>query len=400
LQQCPTYRVLGMEADSPRGRVYQILQVDEGRLAIDVPFVEHIDRCLGCLGCQTACPSGVPYGHIVERARAEIQTNYPRPFLERHLRNFFYGKLLRDNRKLSSLAKLLRFYQRSGLQTLVRKCGVLKLLGLADVEALSPQMDRHFSFEDFGKEFPAEGAQRGRVALLAGCIASVSFDGLNQATIRVLNKNGVSVVLPAKQGCCGALHAHAGRLDEARAQARQNIDAMLADDVDAIVTNAAGCGSTLKEYGDLLRDDPAYTDKARQFVKKMRDVNEYLAEIGVVPPAKLLAVRVTYQDPCHLAHAQKIRSAPRQLLKAIGVELVEMPNSDLCCGSAGVYNIVQNDLSMKILNAKMDDVSSVECEVIATANVGCMLQLRAGVEQRGLHRRVAHVVELLDEAYS
>ena len=388
-----------MEADSPRGRIYQILQVDEGRLALEAPFVEHIDRCLGCLGCETACPSGVPYGHIVERARAEIHTNYPRPFLDRRLREFFYSKLLRNNSSLAALAKFLRFYQNSGLQKVVRKSGLLKLLGLAELEALSPKIDRHFSFEDFGRGFPAEGVRRGRVALLAGCIASVSFDDLNQATIRVLNKNGVSVVLPAKHGCCGALHAHAGRLEEARAQARQNIDAMLEENIDAIVTNAAGCGGTLKEYAYLLKDDPAYADMARQFVAKMRDINEYLAELGVVPPPKRLNLRVTYQDPCHLAHAQKIRSAPRQLLKMLGAELVEMPNVDLCCGSAGVYNVVQNSLSMKILNAKMDDVSSVESDIIATANVGCMLQLRAGVEQRGLKRRVAHVVELLDEAY-
>jgi len=391
--------VLGLEADSPRGRIYQILQVDAGRLAIADSFVQHIDQCLGCLGCQTACPSGVSYGHIVERARAEIQTNYPRPFFERKLRDWFYGTLLRNLHSLSLVAKLLRFYQRSGLQTLARKSGALKLLGLADLEALQPKIDSHFSFDDFGKEFPAEGTQRGRVALLTGCIASVSFDDLNQATIRVLNKNGVTVTIPAKQGCCGALHAHAGRLEEARAQARQNIDAMLGETVDAIVTNAAGCGGTLKEYGDLLKDDPAYAEKAKQFVARMRDINEYLAEIGVVPPAKPLNLRVTYQDPCHLAHAQKIRSAPRQLLKAIGAQIVEMPNSDLCCGSAGVYNVVQNELSMKILAAKMDDVCSVDADVIATANVGCMLQLRAGAEQRGLNRRVMHVVELVDEAY-
>jgi glycolate oxidase iron-sulfur subunit len=260
-------------------------------------------------------------------------------------------------------------------------------------------MDEHFTFEDFGKEFPAEGIERGRVALLAGCIASVSFDDLNQATIRVLNKNGVSVVIPAKQGCCGALHAHAGRLDEARAQARQNIDAMLDDGIDAIVTNAAGCGGTLKDYHELLKNDPEYADKAKQFVAKMRDINEYLDQVGLTAPTKPLHKRVTYQDPCHLAHAQKIRSAPRQLLKAIGAQLVEMPNSDLCCGSAGVYNVLQNSLSMKILSAKMDDVSSVEADIIATANVGCMLQLRAGVQQRGMDQRVAHVVELLNEAY-
>jgi len=400
LQQCPTYRVLGLEADSPRGRIYQILQVDEGRLAINMPFVEHIDRCLGCLGCQTACPSGVPYGHIVERARAEIQANYPRPFLERKLRDYFYGTLLRDHRALIRTAKLLRFYQRSGLQMIARKTGILKLLGLAKVEALQPRIDDSFSFDEFGMIFPHEGEQhRGHVALLAGCIASVSFAELNRATVRVLAKNGVSVVIPNGQQCCGALHAHAGRLEEARALARRNIDAMLHDSIDAIVTNAAGCGGTLKEYGDLLKADPEYADKAKQFVAKMRDINEYLDQLGLVPPQKPLKKRVTYQDPCHLAHAQKIRSAPRQLLKAIGAQLVEMPNSDLCCGSAGVYNVVQNSLSMKLLQAKMDDVSSVEADIIATANVGCMLQLRAGVAQRGLNSRVAHVVELLNEAY-
>ena len=244
-----------------------------------------------------------------------------------------------------------------------------------------------------------EGEQRGHVALLAGCIASVSFADLNRATIRVLTKNGVSVVLPKDQRCCGALHAHAGRLEEARTLAKRNIDACLDESIEAIVTNAAGCGGTLKEYDDLLKDDPEYAEKATQFVAKVRDINEYLAELGVRPPRRPLNKRVTYQDPCHLAHAQKIRSAPRQLLKAIGADLVEMPNSDICCGSAGVYNVVQNSLSMKLLAAKMDDVCSVEADIIATANVGCMLQLRAGVEQRGMNHRVVHVVELLNEAY-
>jgi glycolate oxidase iron-sulfur subunit len=400
LQQCPTYRVLGMEADSPRGRIYQILQVDEGKLPITSSFVEHIDRCLGCLACETACPSGVSYGPIVERARAEIHANYARPFFERKLRDFFYGRLLPDNRSLVFWANLLRFYQRSGIQTLVRQSGVLKLLGIAELEALSPRIDDNFSFEEFGMFFPHEGPEhRGHVALLAGCIASVSFAELNRATVRVLTKNGVSVVIPEKQLCCGALHAHAGRLGEARALARRNIDAISNASVDAIVTNAAGCGGTLKEYGDLLKDDPEYAAKARQFVTKMRDINEYLAEIGPLPPVKPLRKRVTYQDPCHLAHAQGIRSAPRQLLKAMGAELVEMANPDHCCGSAGVYNVVQNSLSMRILAAKMDDVSSTEADIIATANVGCMLQLRAGAKQRALNRRVVHVIELMNEAY-
>lgn len=376
------------------------MQVDEGRLPIGDSFVEHIDRCLGCLGCQTACPSGVSYGHIVERARAEIQANYKRPWLETKIRDYFYGTVLRNKNVLGRQAKLLRFYQRSGLQILARKSGILSLLGLKKIEALAPAVDKRFSFEEFGQTFAAEGERRGHVALLAGCIASVSFAELNRATIRVLNKNGISVSLPAKQECCGALHAHAGRLDQARELARKNIDACLLDNIDAIVTNAAGCGGTLKEYHDLLKDDPQYAAKAKRFVNKMRDINEYLDEIGPRPPRTRLNRRVTYQDPCHLAHAQSIRSAPRQLLKAIGADLVEMPNSDICCGSAGVYNVVQNSLSMQLLAAKMDDVQSVESDIIATANVGCMLQLRAGVEQRKLNRRVAHVVELMDEAYS
>jgi glycolate oxidase iron-sulfur subunit len=391
--------VLGLEADSPRGRIYQILQVAEGRLEIQDSFVEHIDRCLGCMGCVTACPSGVQYGHIVERARAEIHANYKRPWLETKIRNYFYGTLLRRHDVLVRWAKLIRLYQRSGLQALARKSGILKLLGMEKLEALSPRIDDDFSFDEFGMVFPAEGEHRGHVAMLAGCIASVSFADLNRATVRVLAKNGVSVVIPKDQRCCGALHAHAGRLEEARSLAKRNIDACLDESIEAIVTNAAGCGGTLKEYHDLLKGDPEYAVKAKQFTAKVRDINEYLAEIGVRPPERPLNRRVTYQDPCHLAHAQKIRSAPRQLLKAVGAELVEMPNSDICCGSAGVYNVVQNALSMKLLAAKMDDVSSVESDIIATANVGCMLQLRAGVAQRGMKQRVVHVVELLNEAY-
>ena len=391
--------MLGLEADSPRGRIYQILQVAEGRLEIQDSFVKHIDQCLGCMGCVTACPSGVQYGHIVERARAEIHANYKRPWLETKIRDYFYGTLLRRHDVLMRWAKLIRFYQRSGLQTLTRKSGILKLMGMEKLEALSPRIDDDFSFDEFGMVFPAEGEHRGHVALLAGCIASVSFADLNRATVRVLAKNGVSVVIPKDQRCCGALHAHAGRLEEARTLAKHNIDACLDESIEAIVTNAAGCGGTLKEYHDLLNDDPEYAEKARLFTAKVRDINEYLAELGVRPPERPLNKRVTYQDPCHLAHAQKIRSAPRQLLKAIGADLVEMPNSDICCGSAGVYNVVQNALSMKLLAAKMDDVSSVESDIIATANVGCMLQLRAGVQQRGMKQRVVHVVELLNEAY-
>lgn len=390
--------MLGREADSPRGRIYQILQADAGRLQIGESFVTHIDRCLGCLACETACPSGVQYGRILERARSEIERNYERPWFSRRLREYFYGSVLLANERLASLAKLLRLYQRSGLRTLARRSGVLKLLGLHKVEALAPAIDDDFFFNELGKVFPAEGNCRGKVAFLAGCIASVSFSELNRATIRVLTRNGITVVVPASQGCCGALHAHGGYLSEARRLAERNIGAMLDPSFDAIVTNAAGCGATMKQYGELL-ETSEYRARAHEFANRVKDIAEYLAEIGVLPPPRQLKMRVTYQDPCHLAHGQGVRSAPRELLTAIGAELVEMTHPDYCCGSAGTYNVAQNELSMRILDEKVTEIENTQAEVIATANVGCMLQLRAGTTARGMNARVAHVIELLDEAY-
>ena len=399
LDQCPTYRALGTEMDSPRGRIYQIVQVDEGRLALSDSFVSHIDRCLGCLNCQTACPSGVAYGSLLERARAQIAENHHRPWLATWLRKHFYADILPSFGRLARHARFVRFYQRSGMQSLARATGLLKLLGMADLDALSPRIDSEFSFSDLGRVFPAEGERRGRVALLIGCVASVAFAELNRATVRVLTKNGIEVHIPEKQSCCGALQLHAGLLDLARTQARRNIDAMLSPEFDAIVTNAAGCGSTLKEYASLLQDDTQYAERAQRFTAKARDINEYLADVGLRELKRKVSARVTYQDSCHLAHAQGVRSAPRQLLRHIGAEVVESPRPDSCCGSAGVYNVVQNEISMKVLDEKMGYVASVEPQIIATANVGCMLQFRAGVERRKMNVRVAHVVELLDEAY-
>ena len=386
--------------DSPRGRIYQMVQVDEGKLALGDSFVTHIDRCLGCLNCQTACPSGVPYGSLLERARSQIVEHYHRPWLQRIIRSHFYVQVLPSFGRLATHARFVRFYQRSGLQTLARRSGLLKVLGVAELDALSPRIDSDFSFRDLGVVHPAEGPRRARVALLIGCIGSVAFAELNRATIRVLTKNGIEVHIPRSQSCCGALHLHGGFLEMARAQARANIDAMLSPEFDAIVTNAAGCGSVMKEYADLLKDDPKYSERAMQFVAKVRDINEYLAQAGLLERKRKLTQRVTYADPCHLAHAQGVRKAPRELLKAIGVELVEMPRADTCCGSAGVYNVAQNELSMKILDEKMDYVASVSPEVLATANVGCMLQFAAGMKRKRLNTRVAHVVELLDDAYS
>jgi glycolate oxidase iron-sulfur subunit len=389
-----------MEMDSPRGRIYQMVQVNEGKMPLAGSFIEHIDRCLGCVACEIACPSGVKYGRIVERARAQIEQGHKRPFVQRTLRGFFYKKVIPNFKMLALMARLTRFYQRSGLQTLARKTGLLKLLGVADVDKLSPQIDREFFFSEIGKVFPAVGEKRGKVAFVAGCINNVAFSHLNRATVNVLTQNGIEVHIPAGQGCCGALHAHAGLRDEARELARHNIDVFLAGDYDAIVTNAAGCGSNMKEYDDLLESDPAYLSRAKEFKAKMKDVTEYLAGIGLRTPRKKIAQKVAYQDPCHLANAQRIRTQPRELLAAIGCELVELPNPDQCCGSAGVYNVAQNELSMQILERKMEDVTSVSSDMLATANVGCMIQMRAGVEQRGLKLPVKHVMELLDEAFS
>jgi len=273
-------------------------------------------------------------------------------------------------------------------------------MGMAEVERLSRQIDSKFFFDQIGTVHAAVGEKRGKVAFLAGCINNVAFSHLNNATLRVLTQNGFEVHVPAGQGCCGALHAHAGYRDEARALARHNIRIFLAGNYDAVVTNAAGCGSNLKEYDDLLEDDAEYIGRAKEFVAKAKDVTEFLAGKGLLQPKRKIGKRVAYQDACHLGNAQRIRTQPRELLTAIGCELVEIPHPDQCCGSAGVYNVAQTDLSMKILAAKMDDVQSVTSDMIATANVGCMIQLRAGMQQRGMNQPIKHVVELLDEAFS
>jgi glycolate oxidase iron-sulfur subunit len=279
---------------------------------------------------------------------------------------------------------------------------MLKLLGkLGRIEALAPNIEVPFFFSRIGKTYPAEGKKRYRVAFLAGCIANLTFCRLNEATVRVLQKNGCEVVIPVAQGCCGALHVHSGLKEEAQKLARQNIDAVLSDQFDAVITNAAGCGSTLKEYGELLHGDAAYEGKAKLFSGLMKDVTEFLAAIDLNADMRPLPYSVTYQDSCHLLHGQKIKAAPRKLLRAIpGLTFREMPNADVCCGSAGIYNVVQNEMAMRILKHKMDSVHLTKAEILATANPGCMLQLRAGVEMHGSGQRVLHVVELLDEAYS
>ncbi|MFQ5663522.1 MAG: (Fe-S)-binding protein [Terriglobia bacterium] len=426
LNHCPTYRLLGVEMDSPRGRIHQMILVDEGRLKLADAFVRHIDLCLDCRACETACPSGVEYGKLVEAARAQIQHNYRRPFLSRFLRWLGFRQLLPYPRRLALLGRFLRFYQRSGWPKVAQASGLWRLFGkLSAAEKLLPPLDDRFFFSELGRVYPAEGRRRARVAFFAGCIAQVAFAEINRATVRVLQKNGCEVVVPAEQLCCGALHVHAGVREVARRLAAANLDAFLGavvpvpqdsgprpgpaqskppplvGDFDAIVTNAAGCGSILKEYEQLFSADDGLRERAEQFRAKMRDINEFLIELGVRPPEKSVPLRVTYQDSCHLLHGQKIRSAPRELLRAIpGVELVEMKLADHCCGSAGIYNLTQPEVAQQLLAEKMEDARATGAQAIVTANPGCILQLRAGSEQFSTGQRVLHIVELLDRSYA
>jgi glycolate oxidase iron-sulfur subunit len=389
--------------DSPRGRIYQMVQVERGRLPLGESFVRHIDLCLDCRACETACPSGVEYGKLVEVARGQIEKYYKRTPLAALLRKLFFYELLPYRQRLEVAGKILRFYQRSGLERLVLASRLLKLLpwSLERVAGLAPRMEKPFFTERLGTVVPAVGTRRYRVAFFAGCIANLSFARLNDATLRVLAKNGCEVVIPAEQGCCGALHVHAGMRDLARGLAKRNIRAFLADGFDAVITNAAGCGSVLKEYPLLFEeDDRDYLEPAQAFSGKLRDVTEFLAGIDFNKEFAVTRVRVTYQDSCHLGHAQKIRLAPRKLMAAVpGLELIELKESEICCGSAGIYNVVHNDLAEKLLQNKMRRINETKAELVLTANPGCLLQLRAGVSRAGGERRVLHVVELLDEAY-
>jgi len=399
LNACPTYRLWNLEADSPRGRIHQMIQVELNQQPISESFAEHIDKCLDCRACETACPSGVEYGKLVEHARAHLERDYPRSWLATVTRNFVFRHLLPDPHRIIDFARVLRIYQRCGLQVIARGIGILKLLGLADRELFLPRIDDNFFYHRHGWTFPAAGPRRARVAFFAGCIANVTFSSLNEATIRVLTANGCEVVIPREQSCCGALSAHAGIRDAARELARKNFTAFLRDDFDAIITNAAGCGSTLKEYDHLFSPHEEEHSQARAFAAKTRDVTEFLAALGLIAKMKPLPLRVTNQDSCHLLHGQKIREAPRTLLRAIpGLDFVELPYSEICCGSAGVYNVTQTETSLELLAEKMQHAKSTRAQVIVTANPGCLLQLRAGAAIQRTNQEVLHVVELLDRA--
>ncbi len=403
LPTCPTYVETLVETSGPRGRIALIRAVAEERLDLTSPgFMHQMSECLDCRACEAVCPSGVRYGELIEPARTQIvrATAPRRDLLSRLGRAVLIGALFSDLRLMRVVARLVRFYQRSGLQALARRSGLLRLLGLADVEALAPAMSPRFFIAD-GRRYPAAGPQKATAFLHAGCVMHVAFADWNEASVRVLQRAGVAVVVPRAQGCCGAITIHAGELDRGRALAKRNIAAFEESGADVYVINAAGCGSALKEYGHLFRDDPAWHERAVAFSAKVRDITEYLDAIGLGPGLGTLAATVTYQDPCHLAHAQRITAAPRRLLAQIpGLTLREMAESSLCCGSAGIYNITQPEMAGRLGRRKVEHVLAAEPQILATANPGCALQIANGLRAAGSPIEVAHVVQLLDRAYT
>ena len=403
LNECPTYRVLRVEMDSPRGRIQLIDAVHDGRMVLDSPaFLRHTFQCLDCRGCETACPSGVKYGALIESVRAQTVQAKLLPARRRIAQTVLRAVFPRP-KLLRLAARGLWLYQRCGLQALVRKLGLLRLIApsLAAVEALSPPVSDRFLQASDLRFVPAQGERRRSVAFITGCIMSVSFAEAHRASLRVLARNGCDVHIPEHQSCCGALHVHGGDRETARELARRNIDAFDSAEYEAIIINSAGCGSTLKEYGELLEDDSRYAERAHAFAGRVRDFSEFLGEIGAEAPAGSVNERVIYQDACHLVHAQGVSQQPRDLLAAVpGVELVEMENPTVCCGAAGLYSVTDTDISLAILEQRLDAIEATGAKVIVSANPGCLLHIQSGARRRGLNLTVMHVAEFLDRAYT
>lgn len=437
LPTCPTYAVLGVEMDSPRGRIYQMQAVAEGKLEISDDFVEHMYCCVGCRACETACPSGVQFGKLIEAAREQIQlettsiaaqegpdahargeyeelvtltTNPAKSSLAATLlRRFFFDVMLPSRLVLSLVFGGLKVYQRSGLQAVVRRTGLLDAINnlptpfkgkIKIPEELMEQAKGDIIIHQLPEITPALGPRRYRVGFISGCIMDQVFHDINEATIRVLAANGCEVISPLQQNCCGALHVHGGEAERGRELARHNINVFAHYNVDTIIINSAGCGSTLKEYNHLLRDDPAYAERAEEFSSKVKDIHEFLASIKYNQQMGEVKRTVAYHDACHLLHGQKIKQQPRQLLKAIpGITLVNLKESDWCCGSAGIYNLTNQEMGQDLLERKMNNIKETGANTIATGNPGCMMQIALGARQRGMSMEVLHPIQLLDEAY-
>ncbi len=403
LASCPTFSELGTEMDSPRGRIFLIKSLAEGRIDLSDPTVEHLSLCLDCRACETACPSGVPYGRLIEAAKAEIERQRPGGVGRRAFRWLNFGLLLGYRRVLAAAAAGLRLYQASGLQALVRRTGLVRLLPgtLSAWEALLPPMPSAADRRRLPALTPAAGRRRARVAMLTGCVQSVVFGAHNRATARVLARNGCDVLAPSAQGCCGALNAHGGDHARAIAMAKRTIETFEAAGAEAIIVNTSGCGAHMKAYGALLADEPAWAERAARFARTVQDLAEFVAREPLRGPLHAVPMTVTYHDPCHVVHGQKIRRQPRELLAQIpGLRVVDLPESDWCCGSAGIYNLTQPEMADRLLRRKIRNVESTGAQAVVTANPGCILQIQAGLRSRGLDLPVLHLVEILDKAYA
>ncbi|HEY3915658.1 MAG TPA: (Fe-S)-binding protein [Verrucomicrobiae bacterium] len=404
LPTCPTYDATKLERNSPRGRIALMRAIADGRLEPTKTFADEMYFCLGCLACMTACPAGVNYAELFEHARAEAEESGA---LQNPKRNFIRALTMRwlfmDLRRLRFVGRLIRLYQRSGAQKLIRASGILNLLPRRsrELEAMTPVIQPKFSAELIDEVKAPTTQKKYRVALLTGCAQDLMFSDVNRDTAEVLARNGCEVITPRNQSCCGSLHAHNGELEMARQLARRNIDQFPPDQFDAIISNAAGCGSHLKHYHNLLADDPAYSHRAELWDQRLKDINEWLIEIGLTPPKPGgVPQNVTYHEACHLCHGQKITAQPRQLLRAIpNLTLKELPESSWCCGSAGVYNLIQPEMANQLLDRKLKHIASTQAEVVATGNPGCLAHMANGIRRENLPVRLVHPITLLAEAY-
>jgi len=404
LPTCPTYDATKLERNSPRGRIALMRAIADGRLEPTRTFADEMYFCLGCLACMTACPAGVNYAELFEHARAEAEeSGVLRNPRRRFIRWLTVGWLFMDLRRLRFAGALIRLYQRLGLQTLLRRSGLLRLLPrrLRELEAMTPVIQRKFSSALIPPVTPAAGPKKYRVALLTGCAQDLMFSDVNRDTAEVLARNGCEVITPPRQHCCGSLHAHNGELGLARELARRSIDQFPPEQFDAIISNAAGCGSHLKHYGPLLADDPVYRERAVLWDAKLKDIHEWLAAIGLTPPGPGAAAQsVTYHEACHLCHGQQITAQPRQLLRAIpNLTLIELPESAWCCGSAGIYNLLQPEMANQLLDRKLQHIVATKAAVVATGNPGCLAHLANGLRRQDVRVRLVHPITLLAEAY-
>ena len=408
LQACPTYLETGLEAESPRGRIALMKAVNEGRLDMTPAVIGHWDMCLQCRACELSCPSGVEYGKIMEATRSQVEQHAKRPITERVARSVGYKTLLSSPVKLRMAGTALKIYKKTGARAIARGTGLLKLLPGDAVMAdeYLPELSKKF-FTAKGQVHPAKGVRKAKVAMLAGCVMSLTHAETLEATVRVLTRNGLEVHLTAGQGCCGALNTHAGEPDSAIEMAKKNIDSFLSANPDAIVSASAGCGAAMKDYGELFRDEGEYAERAKKVADLTRDIHELLVEYDFEPPTGMLDVTVTYQDPCHLLNVQRITEAPRQILSSIpGLKLVELGEPAICCGSAGTYSITQREMSARLGKRKAHNVIATGAEIVATGNPGCAMQLDFALRQIANDEsgepttKVRYVVDLLDAAYA